>query len=354
MDPTGIISAGAGLLGGVFNSISQDKANKSQLEFARQQFATQVGMYNQGLEFNKAEAQRARDYNTSMLQYQNAYNSPAQQIQRMKAAGLNPDLMYGNGQLGASSASASASPNASSPGAPSGTSYNPQSTRLGDAIMNALSIERQRAEIDAIKQNTQNAGTENQILQTDAKFREALLSGQVSLQGVQITNGEKAGRFTDEQITNLREQTSMLVVQQEKTKKEMDLLRAQYANVSIDTVNKKIDSFYKSKQYEALIDKLRAEYRLTKVQADMYAQEALSRVRLNLANADSADSQSNSLRVHTWIDKQNFDYSQPYKKVEEQYHNRLLEESWMLEVINGFRAFGDAVGGAVPVLRYLR
>lgn len=195
-----IASAGAGMLGGIFNSFSQDKANKAQLEFARQQFATQVGMYNQGLEFNKAEAERARQYNTSMLQYQNAYNSPAQQIQRMKAAGLNPDLMYGNGQLGASSASGNGSPAATAPGAPSGTSVNPQSLRVGDAIMNALSIERQKAEIDNIKQNTANSGTQNKILQTEASFLAAIRQNDVTLQELGIVGAGKDNQMKDEQI----------------------------------------------------------------------------------------------------------------------------------------------------------
>ena len=35
-----------------------------------------------------------------MYDYQNAYNTPAQQMARLKAAGLNPALMYGQGTTG--------------------------------------------------------------------------------------------------------------------------------------------------------------------------------------------------------------------------------------------------------------
>ena len=35
-----------------------------------------------------------------MFDYQNAYNTPAKQMQRLKAAGLNPALMYGQGTTG--------------------------------------------------------------------------------------------------------------------------------------------------------------------------------------------------------------------------------------------------------------
>lgn len=38
--------------------------------------------------------------NKQMFDYQNAYNTPAQQMARLKAAGLNPALMYGQGTTG--------------------------------------------------------------------------------------------------------------------------------------------------------------------------------------------------------------------------------------------------------------
>ncbi len=354
MDPTGIISAGAGLLGGVFNSISQDKANKAQLEFARQQFATQVGMYNQGLEFNKAEAQRARDYNTSMLHYQNAYNTPAQQIQRMRAAGLNPDLMYGNGQLGASSASGNGSPAASAPGAPSGTSVNPQSLRVGDAIMNALSIERQKAEIDNIKQNTANSGTQNKILQTEASFLAAIRQNDVTLQELGIVGAGKDNQMKDEQIENLRVLHQNLLVERSKLGEEIKLLQAQYADVSMSALNKSIDAYFKSPMYRAQINKLKSEYKLTNLQAEYYAREAEARIRRDTSGANLSDAQASNVSQSTDLQKQDFDYSKPYKQVEHDYYQDILDDKIAFTLIKGFRAFGDAVGGAVPALKLVK
>lgn len=262
-----IASAGAGLLGGLFNSASQDKANKAQLEFARQQFATQVGMYNQGLEFNKAEAQRARDYNTSMLQYQNAYNSPAQQIQRMRAAGLNPDLMYGNGQLGASSSSGNGSPSASAPGAPSGTSYNPQSTRVGDAIMNALSIERQRAEIDAIKANVEKTGTENEILKSDARWRDALHSGDVALKNIQVLKGESDIQWNEQDMSKSRQLVAESEAKVDEINQRITESQARVESIGQDVLYKRIQNRFASEQFQA---SLREAYtRIKKMNADI-------------------------------------------------------------------------------------
>lgn len=262
-----ISSAGAGLLGGLFNSASQDKANKAQLEFARQQFATQVGMYNQGLEFNKAEAQRARDYNTSMLQYQNAYNSPAQQIQRMRAAGLNPDLMYGNGQLGASSGSGNGSPAASAPGALSGTSYNPQSTRVGDAIMNALSIERQRAEIDAIKANVEKTGTENEILKSDARWRDALNAGDVALKNIQVLKGESDIQWNEQDMSKSRQLVAESESKVEEINQRITESQARVESIGQDVLYKRIKNRFASEQFQT---ELREAYtRIKKMNADI-------------------------------------------------------------------------------------
>lgn len=45
------------------------------------------------------EARRQREYDYRMWQEQNAYNDPSAQMARLKAAGLNPNLIYGKGSM---------------------------------------------------------------------------------------------------------------------------------------------------------------------------------------------------------------------------------------------------------------
>lgn len=66
-----VIGAGASLIGGVFGNRSR-----------------------------KREAERQRQFSESMWNKQNAYNTPKMQMERLKAAGLNPALMYGQGNVG--------------------------------------------------------------------------------------------------------------------------------------------------------------------------------------------------------------------------------------------------------------
>lgn len=59
---------------------------------------------------NKAEAELAYQRQVEMWNAQNLYNSPAQQMARFGAAGLNPNLIYGQGNAGNSSSTPQYSP----------------------------------------------------------------------------------------------------------------------------------------------------------------------------------------------------------------------------------------------------
>lgn len=51
-------------------------------------------------------AQEGREHDVNMWNMQNAYNTPEMQMQRLKEAGLNPNLIYGSGQASTGNADA--------------------------------------------------------------------------------------------------------------------------------------------------------------------------------------------------------------------------------------------------------
>lgn len=80
MDPlTGaaLLGAGGSILGGIFGNKSQNDANRANRELAEYQW----------------------DRNVEMWKMQNEYNLPSAQMQRLRDAGLNPNLVYGNGSV---------------------------------------------------------------------------------------------------------------------------------------------------------------------------------------------------------------------------------------------------------------
>lgn len=118
---------------------------------------------NRALERNKELANYQFDLELEQWNRANEYNSPYQQMQRYKQAGLNPNLIYGQSNEAESSApSASASFNYD-------TSINPlqvaQVALDGYAKYRTMSMmqEKQQAEIDSINQSTRNAELQEQL-----------------------------------------------------------------------------------------------------------------------------------------------------------------------------------------------
>ncbi|WNK13918.1 MAG: DNA pilot protein [Microvirus sp.] len=78
----GLLGAGINALGGIaqgiFSGIQQKRQNRANRQMAEYEFSK----------------------NMQMWQTQNAYNSPEAQMKRFKDAGLNPNLIYGQGSSG--------------------------------------------------------------------------------------------------------------------------------------------------------------------------------------------------------------------------------------------------------------
>lgn len=117
----GAIIGGIGsLLNGMFGSSSQSSANSTNLQIAKQnaELQRETNQLNRELA-EKANAQNYRmfqeqnAFNVDMWNKQNAYNAPSAQVERLKAAGINPAAVLGSigtGQLASSLSSASSAP----------------------------------------------------------------------------------------------------------------------------------------------------------------------------------------------------------------------------------------------------
>lgn len=84
-----ILSAALPIGGGIINAFSNAKANKTNLQIARE--------YNQA---QRELAEYQAQWSEQMWNRQNEYNTPSAQMERFKAAGLNPNLIYGQGNAG--------------------------------------------------------------------------------------------------------------------------------------------------------------------------------------------------------------------------------------------------------------
>lgn len=134
----GITQATGGLLSGKKNRKAAARENQKQRDFAQQQ------------------ADQAYAYDLEQWHRNNAYNDPSAQMTRLQNAGLNPNLVYGNGAVGnASGASPSYHP----------ASYNHKESRQSEsaAILEGLST------VGPMLAQLQNTFAQNDLLKAQAR-----------------------------------------------------------------------------------------------------------------------------------------------------------------------------------------
>lgn len=207
-----LIQGAAGLISGGISSSAQNSANNTNWEIAK---------YNAQAQKDLAEYQNA--YNLEMWNKENEYNTPAAQMQRYQDAGLNPNLIYGQGNSGnASSVPQAATYNPSLNYQKQPNTFGNSLAQTSDAFVDSLfkmdQLKQQhalnKARISQIE--TQNAynkvRTEAQLASnlSFSKYNDErqtltnkLLSGKISLQDAQTTNALRSAAYTDAKATLL-------------------------------------------------------------------------------------------------------------------------------------------------------
>jgi hypothetical protein len=137
-----------GLLEGLGLSAGQSLLNQA---FAKRNMQMSVNA-------NKELQANAFDYNMQAWNAQNAYNSPAAQMQRLQEAGLNPRLVYGNSGQAAMIGSQTAKelPKYQQPAA----SMNAVTPNIANNITAYQDIKMKQAQINLVKEQARREATE--------------------------------------------------------------------------------------------------------------------------------------------------------------------------------------------------
>lgn len=126
-------------------------------------FSGAFGLLGAGLQYkyNRKLAEQQNQYNIDMWNMQNEYNSPANQMKRYEQAGLNPNLIYGQGTPG----NAASSPEQVTPAAPDLT---PALRELSQAFniegLKTAIANRKKAQAEARIAKTQADDTEDEYI----------------------------------------------------------------------------------------------------------------------------------------------------------------------------------------------
>ena len=175
------LSGVSSFIGNLFGNDRQDKAIQAQKE-----------ENERNRQYNLMLAERQNRWNIEQWQRETAYNTPAAQRARLEAAGMNPDLAYGEG-VSANVAASSPEMTSGAPSFPVDMSILAQKRTVGDMISEAMRSSVMAAQTRNIQkdtnkkdQETKNLLVENDILSADAMTR--------------AVQNEQSIKFTDSQI----------------------------------------------------------------------------------------------------------------------------------------------------------
>lgn len=265
-----VINAGSSLIGSIAGAIGQNRVVNKQIEAQKRE--------NQlNREYNLMLARQQNQWNLEQWQRENDYNSPTSQMARLRQAGLNPDLMYGQGTTGNSAGSPEMTSGA--PSEPTDMSAMLSKRSFGQTMQQILDKEQQRrmneAQIEAIKANTNKTNSETQGQDINNAIQQIRLGNEVTFQNMKIREMEDAHKLSDAELQYRFQQI-------EESKKLCDQIDSNIAK------NQALISDLDNQQQERLRESLRRDKQLQGYLSNIYAQnqELFARAQLTREQYD--------------------------------------------------------------------
>lgn len=221
--------AGSALIGGALSGISNLFGAHSQNQSVEKQLAAAREEAEKTRRWQTSEREAQNDWNYKLWQANNDYNTPAAVQSRLRAAGINPDLYATNGALQGSSIQAQGGHAPSGPVADTSAwnRYRP----LGSVASQALADTALSAQVSKTTAEAEGQKHTNDILSSDASFRDAFNEGQLdTIKSTILVNGSKI-KLNDAQASQARSMVEQINANITKIDSEIDLLVSQAADV---------------------------------------------------------------------------------------------------------------------------
>lgn len=170
------ISAAGGLIGGLLQGHQQGYLNRKQVGYNKQLMDYQA------------------DVNQRLINAQNEYNDPQSQISRLSRAGLNPNLVYGNGSMVNSQSNAGSVGLVSAPDLSGENKYAAINSALTAAQIGA-NIELTKAQTQKVQSETSGQDITNNTNQINLDYMNASYKGEVAQRAVQSLYNETTAQF---------------------------------------------------------------------------------------------------------------------------------------------------------------
>lgn len=217
------------IIGGALSGISNLFGAHSQNKSVEKQIAAAREEAEKTRKWQTSERESQNDWNYKLWQANNDYNTPAAVQARLRAAGINPDLYATNGALQGSSIQAQGGHTPSGPVADTSAwnRYKP----LGAVASQALADTALTAQVSKTTAETEGQKHTNDILASDASFRDAFNQGQIdTMKSAILVNGSTI-KLNDAQAAQARSMVEQINANISKIDSEIDLLISQAADV---------------------------------------------------------------------------------------------------------------------------
>lgn len=221
--------AGSALIGGALSGISNLFGAHSQNQSVEKQLAAAREEAEKTRKWQTSEREAQNDWNFKLWQANNEYNTPAAVQARLRSAGVNPDLYATNGALQGSSIQAQGGHTPAGPVADTSAwnRYKP----IGSVASQALADTALAAQVSKTNAETEGQKHTNDILASDASFRDAFNQGQLdTMESVILVNGSQV-KLNDAQAAQARSMVEQINANISKIDSEIDLLVSQAADV---------------------------------------------------------------------------------------------------------------------------
>lgn len=261
------------LVGGLASFASGSMAAREQRALVDKQIQAQSQENRRNREYNLMLARLQNAWNVAQWQRENDYNSPSNMVARLRQAGLNPNLALSGGTLSGLRAASSPDLTAGAPSSPVDMSPISGVRTFGEAqqraIETALSVSAARknsadASLAKQKRDTEVYGTD--VMRSKALFADALNSGAVRLQDVEIDLKGSTKDLTDEKINQVYYETKYLQQQIEESKARVQENLAQVALLDEKTKSEIVNRVLNTREVQARIDSLAAATQYTRAQ----------------------------------------------------------------------------------------
>lgn len=280
-----IISGASSLLGGLFGGKSNqseiDKANATNLQIARETNQQQYQMFQEQNAFNE------RMYNQMQ-----AYNTPAEQMQRYQDAGINPYIAAGNVQTGnvQSSLQSAQAPQLH-------TAQVAPALGMGDAIQNSFT---QIGNVVAQYAQNELALSQAQKNRAEAGWVDRLNGAQFNKMSAETNNLQQQGsllgldyKMKSDTLGNYIKLSDLSVLNAEKTNEQLEVITqsARLEN-ALKNIDLGIHSKYGERMFVATLSKTLAESFATN--ASVRQRDAQIAIDRQNANTNAKNAQTNA------------------------------------------------------------